>query len=65
MMFYGESDYWVARYKSLTEGSVKQTHAAGDRRRGRQARAIALLAALFGGIACRSAKKKASLDGRA
>jgi len=37
---YGESDYWVARYRSLTEGSLKQTHAAEDRR-GRQARAAA------------------------
>lgn len=62
MMLYGESDYWVARYRSLTEHAVKQTHAAEECRR--QSRGTALLTALFGGIARRSGKKKASLDGR-
>ena len=24
MMLYGESDYWVAQYRSMTEGSAQQ-----------------------------------------
>ena len=60
MMIYGESDYWVARYRSLTEGSLKQAHAAEDRRR--QARGTAFLLAFLGGIARRSAKKRPGFD---
>jgi hypothetical protein len=63
MMLYGESDYWVARYRSLTEHSVKQTHAVEDCRQ--QSCGTALVTVLFGRIARRSGKKKASLDGRA
>ncbi len=66
MMYYGESDYWVAHYRSMTEGSAQQqAHLAEDCRRGRRARGTALVAALFSSIARRGAKKMAGLDGRA
>ena len=66
MMPYGESDYWVARYRSMTERSAQQqAHSAEDSRRGLVARGTALATALFGSIARRGVKKKAGLDGRA
>ncbi|MDQ4129291.1 MAG: hypothetical protein M3151_15320 [Actinomycetota bacterium] len=66
MMLYGESDYWVARYRSMTEGSAQQQdHSAEGSRRGLVARGTALVTVLFGSIARRSVKKKAGLDGRA
>jgi hypothetical protein len=64
-MLYGESDYWVAQYRSMTEGSAKQAHWVEDSRRGLLARGTALVTALFSSIPRRSVKKKASLDGRA
>ena len=67
MMLYGESDYWVAQYRSMTEGSAQQQahYSAADSRRGLVARGTALVTVLFGSIARRSVKKKAGLDGRA
>jgi hypothetical protein len=66
MLYYGESDYWVAHYRTLTEGSAQQqAHSAEDRRRRPIARGTALVAALFSSIARRGVKKKAGLDGRA
>jgi hypothetical protein len=65
MMPYGESDYWVAQYRSMTERSAQQqAHSVKDPRRGLVARGTALVTALFGSIARRSVKKKAGLDGR-
>lgn len=64
MMPYGESDYWVAQYRSMTEGSAQQqAHSAEDPRRSLVARGTALVAALFSSIARRSVNKKAGLDG--
>ncbi len=66
MLYYGESDYWVAHYRTLTEGSAQQqAHSVEDSRRGLLARGTALVTALFGSIPRRSVKKKPSLDGRA
>jgi hypothetical protein len=66
MMPYGESDYWVAQYRSMTEGSAQQqAHSAKDPRRSLVTRTTACVTALFGSIARRSVKKKAGLDGRA
>lgn len=66
MLYYGESDYWVAHYRTLTEGSSQQqTHSAEDCRRGPIARATALVAAMFSRIARRGVKKEAGLGGRA
>ena len=64
MMHYGESDYWVAHYRSMTEGSAQQAHSAEDSRRGQVARSTTPLTALFKRIVRRSVKK-AGLDGRA
>jgi len=64
-MLYGESDYWVAQYRSMTEGSAQQAHSVKDSRPGLVACGTALVAAWFRSIARRSAKKKAGLDGRA
>ena len=66
MMLYGESDYWVAQYRSMTERSAQQqARSAEDSRRGLVACGTALVTALFSSIARRSVKKKAGLDGRA
>ena len=65
MHYYGESDYWVAQYRSMTEGSAQQTHSAEDPRRGLVARGTTLVTTLFSNIARRRVKKKAGLDGRA
>ncbi len=66
MLYYGESDYWVAHYRTLTEGSAQQqAHSVKDSRRGLVARGTALVTALFGSIARRGVKKKAGVDGRA
>ena len=65
MMLYGESDYWVAQYRSMTEGSAKQAHSVEDSRRGLLARGAALVTALFSSIPRRSVRKKPSLDRRA
>ena len=66
MMPYGESDYWVAQYRSMTERSAhQQAHSAEDSRWGLVARGTALVTVLFGSIARRSVKKKAGVDGRA
>jgi hypothetical protein len=65
MMHYGESDYWVAHYRSMTEGSAQQAHSAGDPRRGQVARSTTPLTVLFRRIVRRSVEKKADLDGRA
>jgi hypothetical protein len=65
MHYYGESDYWVAQYRSMTEGSAQQqAHAAENSRRGLLARGIALVTALFSRVTSRGVKK-AGLDGRA
>ena len=64
MMLYGESDYWVAQYRSMTEGSARQqTHSAEDCRRGRVARSTTLLSAFFRSVVPRGVEKKAGLDG--
>ena len=65
MHYYGESDYWVAQYRSMTEGSAQQPYSVEGSRRGLVARSTALVTALFGSIARRSVKKKAGVDGRA
>ncbi len=65
MLYYGESDYWVAHYRTLTEGSAQQAHLVKDSRPGLVARGTALVAVWFRSIARRSAKKKGGLDGRA
>lgn len=65
MMLYGESDYWVAQYRSMTEGSAQQPHSVEDSRRGLVARGTGLVTALFGSIARRGVKRKAGVDGRA
>ena len=66
MLYYGESDYWVAHYRTLTEGSVQQqAHSAEDCRRAPIARGTALVAAFFSSIVRRGVKKEAGLDGRA
>ena len=58
MMHYGESDYWVAQYRSMTERSVQQqAHSAEDSRRGQVARSTTPLTALFKRIVRRSVKK--------
>jgi len=65
MLYYGESDYWVAHYRTLTEGSAQhQVHSAEDPRRGPIARGTALLTKLFGSVARRGVEKRAGLDGR-
>ena len=65
-MLYGESDYWVAQYRSRTEGSAQQhAHSVEDPRRGLVARGTALVTALFSSIARRGGKKRTGLDGRA
>ncbi len=64
MMLYGESDYWVAQYRSMTEGSAQQrAQSVENPRRGLLACGTTLVAALFSGIARRGAKNKAGLDG--
>ena len=64
MQYYGESDYWVAQYRSMTEGSAQQrTHSVENPRRSLLARGTTLVVALFSSIARRGAKKKADLDG--
>ena len=65
MLYYGESDYWVAHYRTLTEGSAQQAHSVEDSRPGLVARGTALVAAWFRSIDRRSVKKKVGLDGRA
>jgi hypothetical protein len=65
MLYYGESDYWVAHYRTLTEGSAQQqVHSAGGPRRGLVVRTGALLTKLFGSVARRGVEKWAGLDGR-
>ena len=64
-MIYGESDYWVAQYRSMTEGSAKPGRSAEVPRRSLVARGTALVTALFSSIARREVEKKADLDGRA
>ena len=66
MLYYGESDYWVAHYRTLTEGSAQQqAHSVKDSRRGLVARGTALVAEFFSSIARRGVKKRVDLDGRA
>ena len=65
MMPYGESDYWVAQYRSMTEGSAQQqAHAAEDCHRGLVARGSALVTVLFGSIVRRDANRKVDFHGR-
>ena len=64
MMPYGESDYWVARYRSMTERSAQQAHAAEDCRRGLVARGTPLVKALFGSIVRRDANRKVDFHER-
>jgi hypothetical protein len=65
MHYYGESDYWVAQYRSMTEGSTQQIYAAEKARRGLVVRSITLVTALFSSVTRRGVEKKAGLDGRA
>ncbi len=66
MHYYGESDYWMAQYRSMTEGSAQQrAHSVKDPRRGLLARTAALVTALFRRNVRRGSKKKAGVDGRA
>jgi hypothetical protein len=65
MLYYGESDYWVAHYRTLTEGSAQQAHSVEDSQPGLVARGTALVAAWFRSIDRSSVKKKVGLDGRA
>jgi hypothetical protein len=65
MMLYGESDYWVAQYRSRTEGSAQQqAHLVRDSRRGLVARGTALATVLFGSIVRRDAHRKVDFHGR-
>ncbi len=65
MMLYGESDYWVARYRSMTEGSAQQqAYSAEDSRRGLVARGTALATVLFGSIVRRDANRKGDFHER-
>ena len=64
MLYYGESDYWVAHYRTLTEGSARQqAHWVKDPRRGLLARGTALVTAMSRRIVGRGVEKKAGLDG--
>ena len=66
MHYYGESDYWVAQYRSMTEGSAQQrAHSVEDPRRSLVARGIAFVTALFRRIARRGVEKKTGVYGRA
>ena len=65
MLYYGESDYWVAHYRTLTEGSAQQAHSVEDSRPGLVARGTALVAAWFRTTARRAIEKKVGFDGRA
>ena len=65
MLYYGENDYWVAQYRSMTEGSTQQIFAAENSRRGLVVRSIALITALFSSVTRRGVEKKADVDGRA
>jgi hypothetical protein len=63
MMPYGESDYWVAQYRSMTEGSAQQqAHLVKDSRRGLVARGTALATVLFGSIVRRDTNRKVDLS---
>ncbi len=64
MMPYGESDYWVAQYRSRTEGSAQQSRLVKDSRRGLVARGTALATVLFGSIVRRDAHRKVDFHGR-
>ena len=65
MMPYGESDYWVAQYRSMTEGSAQQqAHLVMDSRRGLVARGTALATVLFGSIVRRDANRKVDFHER-
>ncbi len=64
MMLYGESDYWVARYRSMTEGSAQQqAYSAEDSRRGLVARGTALATVLFGSIVGSIVRRDANRKG--
>jgi hypothetical protein len=64
MLYYGESDYWVAHYRTLTEGSAQQQpHLVKDPRRGLLARSTALVTAMSRRIVRRGVERKAGLDG--
>jgi hypothetical protein len=64
MMPYGESDYWVAQYRNMTEGSAQQqAHSVENPRWSLLARGTTLVAALSSSIARRGAKKKVDFDG--
>ena len=66
MMPYGESDYWVAQYRSRTEASAQQqVHLAEDPRRSWVVRGATIVKALFGSLARSGVEKKADLNGRA
>ena len=66
MLYYGESDYWVAHYRTLTGGSAQQqAHSVKDPRRGLLARSTALVTAMSRRIIRRGVERKAGLDGRA
>jgi hypothetical protein len=64
-MIYGESDYWVAQYRSMTEGSAQQARSTENPHRSLVARGTALVAALLSSITRRGGNRKAGLDGRA
>jgi hypothetical protein len=65
MMLYGESDYWVAHYRSITEGSAQQqAYSAEDFRRGLVACGTALVTVLFGSIVRRDANRKVDFHER-
>ncbi len=64
MMPYGESDYWVARYRSMTEGSAKPGRSAEVPRRSLVARGTALVTVVFGSIVRRDANRKGDFHER-
>ena len=65
LLHYSESDYWVAHYRSMTEGSATRlVHPVGDPRRGLLARGTAFITALFS-RGRRGVEEKTGLDGRA
>lgn len=65
-MLYGESDYWVAQYRTLTEGSAQQqVHSVKDPRRGLLARGTALVTAISRRIVRRGVERMVGLDGQA
>ena len=64
-MIYGESDYWVAQYRSMTEGSAQQqAHSVKDSRRGLVARGTALATVLFGSFVRRDAHRRVDFHER-